>query len=206
MGTPMQAARKEARVERPAYAHLGCPPQSRPQRAQRTCQRMYSMILCSPSPGTSWPAGQQGQNNEPGSGFQIMRVPGGMASACVSWHPARHADEHLRAPPMQTTVPLHSTHRVVLLQIQPTPAPSPLKMMVGFCQAGSSAIFLRMKKRMWAPSRAMKAAGAVWGRTRGSGWVRAPGCLTVWLHCSQLACEQLQHKQPQHPSAHVCRE
>jgi hypothetical protein len=41
---------------------------------------------------------------------------------------------------------------------------SPLKMIVGFCQAGSSAILRRTKKRMWAPRRAMKAARRDCGR------------------------------------------
>ena len=56
----------------------------------------------------------------------------------------------------------------------------PLKMIVGFCQAGSSAILRRTKNRMWAPRRAMKAAGQGraeqgrdgrgWGAGRGKEW------------------------------------
>ena len=59
-------------------------------------------------------------------------------------------------------------------------------MMAGFCQAVSSASFLRMKKRMWAPRRAMKAAGGG-GRQGARGSVRGARCEVRGVRCEVCA-------------------
>jgi hypothetical protein len=89
-------------------------------------------------------------------------------------------------------------------------------MMVGFCQAGSSAILRRTKKRMWAPRRAMKAAGRG-GAGEGQRLVAESWCLgqRAPLQCWRVDAgapprrlEAGKHGEEPHNSSHathVCR-
>lgn len=110
----------------------------------RFAQRMYSMILCSPSPGTSWP------------------VVGAIADVM-------HAKVAALQGRMGFATPKHLRAGLMILG-RPTLAPdmpasarwrSPENTMRGRCHTGSLAILWRMKNRRWSPSRAMKAVPGV---------------------------------------------
>lgn len=181
----------------------------KPQRAQRTCQRMYSMILCSPSPGTSWPAGQ-GERQAAGRMGSRHQGPGAVQ---MSGRQCQQGSQPVHLSPLelhQCTPWRCKSKPNAALPVPTPPSPRvPLKMMVGFCQAGSSAIFLRMKKRMCAPSRAMNAAT---GQAGVHEWCRHEVGCKSWRESTQpghKAAARCSHNGPQQPrcpaATHVCR-
>jgi hypothetical protein len=139
------------------------------------------MILCSPSPGTSWPARAHtahitGQHRTPlahicsltkqHSQFNCGRVKfrtsllqaGTMDVGCFVATGTKWTSQQ-QLGPMQAGK--HAIMRTKRGRRQPPPPPKPEKMTSGCCQTGSSLIFLRRKKCRCLPRRAMNSVPGV---------------------------------------------